>query len=463
MDNPELNKLMEDLKNFKLETQEKVRKTVWDKYVKIVYWLEKSERFYLRQEHGSWIAYSEKYLRQLLKGAGFFDWITEPDLKLWKAQAQSFWEAFLNHIINHNALKGAGLVGGRCEGLLEYGNEKYLITGSPKIINPVQGDCTFIVWYLKQLLPEPQLDHFLAWMRLSYLSLIQQLRSFGQVLFLVGPAQCGKSLLQVRLITPILGGRSAEPFTYMTGQTHFNSDLIKADHLHIEDQGVSHRQFDRHKFEDFIKITAVGTATRAEAKGQDAFMVYPIRRMTVSLNGESYNFETIPDLSESLVDKIMIFNCGTVDFGIPSSEIEAMIEKELPAFIFWFMNEWKCPEEILTEDRMGVNSYIDPSIREKLEGFSPETRTKQMLDVYLNEGAQQFIQGNATDIWGMLNASTAAKGLLLANCRTVDWLGRRLSAMQRKYPSRITELPRTGKDGTVYKILRNGTQPHNTL
>jgi hypothetical protein len=246
----------------------------------------------------------------------------------------------------------------------------------------------------------------------------------------------------------------------MIGQTHFNSDLIKAGHLHIEDKGVSHRQFDRNKFADAIKEIAVGSKVRCEGKGQDAFMVYPIRRLTISINGESYNFETVPSLDEHILDKMSVFNCGKVNFGMPSSAIEPKIEATLPAFLYDLLNVWKCPPEILTTDRFGVKAYIDPYLEEKIEGFSTETRTRQMLDVYLNEGNQESIEGNATDIWTMLNSSSSAKGLLLANCRSVDWLGRRLSAMLKKYPSRISELPRTGKDGTVYKITKNGNGSH---
>ena len=439
---------------------QKLRKLLWEKYVQIIYWMEKTERYYLRLESGSWVAYSEKLLRQLLQGKGFFSWILEGDPKLRKAAVDSFWRDFQNHIVTQNILKGAGLVGGRFEGLIEEGNERFLITGSPKIINPVQGDCTFIIWYLKQLLPGPQLDFFLAWLRHAYLSLVHQAFSCGQVLFFIGPAQCGKSLLQIRLITPVLGGISAEPFTHMIGQTHFNSDLVKAGHLHVEDKGISHRQFDRNKFADAIKEIAVGSKVRCEGKGQDAFMVYPIRRLTISINGESYNFETVPALDEHILDKMSVFNCGKVNFGMPSTAIEPKIEATLPAFLYDLLNVWQCPPEILTEDRFGVKAYIDPALREKIEGFSAETRTRQMLDVYLNEGEQNSIEGNASEIWGMLNVSSAAKGLLLANSRSPDSLGRRLSAMLKKYPSRISEYPRTGKDGIVYKILRNGNGNH---
>ena len=50
----------------------------------------------------------------------------------------------------------------------------------------------------------------------------------------------GKSRLQ-NLITPLLGGRVANPYHYMTGKSNFNSELFGAEHLMIEDEPASTR------------------------------------------------------------------------------------------------------------------------------------------------------------------------------------------------------------------------------
>jgi hypothetical protein len=439
---------------------QKLRKMLWDKYARTIYWMEKTERYYLRLESGSWITYSEKLIRQLLQGKGFFSWVLEGDPKLRTKAVDSFWRDFQNHIITHNIIKGAGMVGGRKEGIIEENGERFLITKGPTLIQPVKGDCSYVLCKLKQHLPGIQLDLILLWLKCGYLSIERQHFSWGQFLFLIGKAQSGKSWLQRHVITPILGGISAEPFTHMIGQTHFNGDLVKAGHLAIEDKGSGNGKFVRNRWTEGVKDIAVGSQIRCEPKGLDAFQTRPIRRGSVSINPESHNFETVPPLEEGTEDKLMVVKCDPIDFeGQGSYEIEARTKEAMPALIEHLLNR-DYPREIVTTDRYGVISYVNPELREKIEGVSIETQTLNMIDIYLNEGEQESIQGNATNIWTQLGSSSLVKSLLLTNCRSVDWLGRRLSAMLKKYPSRISELPRTGKDGIVYKITKNGNGSH---
>jgi|HubBroStandDraft_3_1064219.scaffolds.fasta_scaffold31609_2 hypothetical protein len=440
----------DEIDNLKLA--QKLRETVWDKYTKSVYWMEKTDRFYLRLPSLTWAGYSILNLRTILDHKGFFGWISEPDPKLRKIIEDRFWKEFRAHVMTENIIKGAGLVGGRCEGVLQFGTEKFLVTGSPHIIEPADGDCPFILNFLTQLLPNGQSDYFLAWLRQAYFHLRNQTRSYGQALFLVGPRQCGKSLLQVRLITPILGGRSAEPFTVITGETRFNSDLVRADHLMIEDKGPSWRGFDRNKFADNIKAITVNVSERCEGKGQDAFTVYPIRRLTISINEESQNFQLIPALDDSILDKLMIFRCETVDFGCPVIEIESRMEKEIPFFLNHLI-KWDAPEHVLSPDRFGVKPYMDPAYRQRVEEHSYDETVRQMLDVYLHEGDQEFIEGNASQIWGMLSASSSASKMLMQVTRSPNSLGRQLVILCKKYPESYTKYPRIA-GGTVYKISR---------
>jgi len=59
----------------------------------------------------------------------------------------------------------------------------------------------------------------------------------GQEVVLAGSIEMrkGKSCSPELIVTPLLGGRSAKPYQFMSGQTAFNANLFEAEHLMIED------------------------------------------------------------------------------------------------------------------------------------------------------------------------------------------------------------------------------------
>ena len=59
----------------------------------------------------------------------------------------------------------------------------------------------------------------------------------GHALVLVGENGSGKSFLQHYLITPLLGGREADPRMFLMGNDAYNSDVLGAEHLRAADCG----------------------------------------------------------------------------------------------------------------------------------------------------------------------------------------------------------------------------------
>jgi hypothetical protein len=434
----------------------KMRDLVWDQYTKIVYRLEKNDRYYLRLDDGDWVSYSLRDLRSLLESKGLFGWIVENDPKNRKMIMDSFWRDFKNHVLNHNTVKGVGRIGGRFEGIqtTEYG--KFLIEGSPIIIQPKEGDWPFIQSFLTQLLPDGQLDYFLAWLQKTYTHLLRREFSYGQALFFIGPRQCGKSLLQVRLITPILGGRYADPFTHMTGESRFNSDLLAADHLIIEDKGNGWRSFNRIKFADAIKEITVNRGRRFEAKGQDAYMVKARQRITISVNEESHNFEMIPCLEDSIEDKIMLFRCHPVNFGCGPIEIESKIAAELPAFLHYLIT-WNPPPFVISEnphDRFGIKSYFDAKYRQFVNELSPEELLGQVLQIWLDSDGLDEVEGTAIRIWNGLTNCQGTSHQLNRVAGDPRSLGRKLGKLARTRPEEVIFLHHS-RDGYVYRIRQS--------
>jgi ABC-type iron transport system FetAB ATPase subunit len=57
-----------------------------------------------------------------------------------------------------------------------------------------------------------QLKYLYGWLKTALECLQTQDFRPGQVVALTGPKDCGKSFVQDNIFTPILGGRSAEPY-----------------------------------------------------------------------------------------------------------------------------------------------------------------------------------------------------------------------------------------------------------
>ena len=49
------------------------------------------------------------------------------------------------------------------------------------------------------------------------------------------PSDCGKSFIQEHVITPLFGGRSADPTKYLLGKTTFNAEMGGAEHLAMQE------------------------------------------------------------------------------------------------------------------------------------------------------------------------------------------------------------------------------------
>jgi hypothetical protein len=154
---------------------------------------------------------------------------------LLKGQTCSQIDRILNLIQMQMTVESASALAGFKKGILNFGGKRILITSSPELITPREGDWPTLLRFLLKLLSAEQFVYFRGWMKVAIEALLNDIRRPGQALVLTGEKDCGKSLLQ-KLITVLLGGRMAEPYLYMSGSSSFNGNLFGAEHLMIEDR-----------------------------------------------------------------------------------------------------------------------------------------------------------------------------------------------------------------------------------
>lgn len=280
----------------------------------------------------------------------------------------------------------AGPMAGYREGLICVGGTRILVTVSPRIIKAEPGDCRTIRAICEGLLGEGggvQLPYFYAWLRLSYLALrAGDTRGMPAIAF-CGPKDCGKTFIQQHLITPILGGRMARPYPFMSGLTSFNGDLFAAEHLAMGDENPSNDLRSRRRFGAFLKSFVAEEYQQLHDKFCTARTMRPFWRLTISLNDEPENILTLPPYDDSISDKLMLFGARVFEWPtrvVLPAEKQAFARQfasEIPAFLSWLC-EQPIPEHVLSQ-RYTVHAYKCPRILNNLVEVSPEFRLLELI------------------------------------------------------------------------------------
>jgi hypothetical protein len=247
---------------------------------------------------------------------------------------------------------------------------------------------------------EKQSVFLYGWWKRSYESLVAGELNPGQVVALVGPKTCGKSLLQT-LICTTLGGRTANPFQWMTGATPFNSDLFRAENLHFGDEvSAASNIAARRKLGATIKQLTVNEWQSCHKKQREAVSLRPYWRVCFSLNDEPENLLVLPPLDDSVRDKIFVFKASrpslfdTPGWGDSRTADMAKLVSEIPYFLD-FLGRHQVPDN-LKDIRFGITAYQHPDIKVALDCMSPEERMLELIDEAFFPECGSFETGDFT-------------------------------------------------------------------
>lgn len=284
-------------------------------------------------------------------------------------------------------------IAGYPAGLHSAFGRKVLVRRSARSVKPVKGDCSAILKFVDSRLNLPdggpsQAIYFYGWCKASLEARIQgspgQWRP-SQGLILAGVSDCGKSRIQHNIITPLLGGRSANPGPYLFGATDFNAELASAEHLLMEDPASGTRNFDRVYFGEMWKQLIVADTFRLHRKREDAVTVCPFFRSTISVNNDPDKMRVLPLLTPDMREKVMLFlvNDEPIPFSLSTMEersrfVELMIS-QMPAFAYWLLHEFALPAEFFHK-RYGVKQWLHPALAMELFDDTPAAELLQIID-----------------------------------------------------------------------------------
>jgi hypothetical protein len=325
----------------------------------------------------------------ILNGAGAYEDVAPPIIRLlleqrladmgFHAERHLIRDACL-HICSHQSIDYAlPFLPGFPLGLHTINGARILVPQALTLIQPQPGKSNMIDGILLALLGAEQLTYFKGWLQISYNCLNNYERMPGQVLILAGPQDCGKNLTQEQIITPVLGGRAAEPYRIAVSKTQFNQDLYKAAHLMIADQK---NPADRTEMREFVRRMASNDFDSLHPKNKEAITLTVFWRMTISCNEQQADLKIIPPLDD-LGNKLMLCRCSLAPMPMPTgnpqarAKFAAALRAELPAFIDSLL-QFKIPANLYHE-RFGIKGYLHPELIHMVRQLDPEQEALELI------------------------------------------------------------------------------------
>jgi hypothetical protein len=330
-------------------------------------------------------------------------------------------------------------IAGYPSGLHTVFGSRVLVRRSSRYVKPEAGDCSAIRKLIEsrlnldeggQALGPQQAVYFYGWCKASLEARLQGKPGDwrpGQGLIFAGVSDCGKSRLQHNIITPLLGGRSANPGPYLFGATDFNAELASAEHLLMEDPASGTRNFDRVYFGEMWKQLIVADTFRLHRKREDAVTVCPFFRSSISVNNDPDKMRVLPLLTPDMREKVMLFLVNDEPIPFPLATMEeraafvALMRAQMPAFAHWLLNEFELPGALFHK-RYGVKQWLHPELAKELFEDTPAAELLSIIDaatwadgVYMlklweresyYKGEASFWEGTAEQLEQLLEGSS---------------------------------------------------------
>jgi hypothetical protein len=349
------------------------------------------KEYLVRNASDRWLSLTETQFKLRLRDLGISENASD-------GQMISPAEEVLLNIQDKFDVHYAGPLSGRDAGFYEENGLRILVTSSPKIIEPKEGEPTedhpfgFPIFdaLLKNMFAGPneiwpkQAIYLFGWLQVAVRAARARKSQPGQALAFAGPVNSGKSLLQY-LITEMIGGRMAKADLFLQGRTNFNSELFGAEHLMLEDENASTFHRDRMALASNIKKIAVNKVHPCHAKHRDIINIPPWWRLTISLNDRPERLLVLPPLDEDLGEKIILLQATCAPMPMPTATVEQRekffqtLVSELPAFLWWLENVFVIPDALVS-DRFGIREFHHPTLVTALNDISPAHTVLDMID-----------------------------------------------------------------------------------
>jgi hypothetical protein len=341
------------------------------------------------------------------------------------------------------------------------GGSRILIPSEATLPTSDPGDWSTLRRFMVGLLGEFQFQHLLGvlsvftrhmWAIRADQSKVWTRQPLPAVAF-AGSKGSGKTLL-LSLVSALLGNRTANPSAYFNGKTRFNSEIIAAETLAIDDEMAAKDTKTRARIAQGIKQWLFAREVRVEAKYCNPVMMVVHSLLLFAMNDGPSSLLCLPTLDESMEDKISLLKVNKVENMFPENSDEKnlftdQLFAELPHLLHYLLNEHEI-DHSMRNHRTRIAAYQHPDLLEALADLSPET---ELLEICCEVLKDKFIiampdtnaekvkvwKGKAFKLHTLLEASTKVSSLRLRQLLTSSSdLGTRLWEISNQHPDIVT-------------------------
>jgi hypothetical protein len=304
---------------------------------------------------------------------------------------------------------------------------------------------------------------FLAWLQRAYASGVAGKLLKGQAMVLAGGVGKGKTLLSVRMVGALLGGFS-DASHYLLSASNFNKEMLEQPLWTIDDGVAANDPQAALRFSETIKSAVANPFFTYRAMYKDGLKVGWDGRVLITCNDDVSSIRIIPNLDDSIIDKIIVLSFAEGVREFPPN-VEEVIARELPYFARWLL-DWQPPAEITGATRFGINSYIHEGLRVKALHAGGVSDVMELIDLWKKRMKPQEKHGeqwkDTASAW-LAEAGTDPALYPLVSKFTARSLGRKFMEASRIRGSGISVAAEGTKHGNVYCIDLTGDVHTKTI
>jgi hypothetical protein len=294
----------------------------------------------------------------------------------------------LDAIYNNGSITGAAPFVFRPSGLITYKGHRVLNTWDNKVVKPSDeitpwgpdGKFPFLSMWLDNIFdPKDQLPFFMAWWKYYYTSAYTCTPMPGQVCFLMGGANIGKTVLNRHVVGYSVGGfTDAADYLVQTGG--FNSEMFETPHWAVDDETLGESTLRQATFHAMLKKASANQEFKANKKYGIPTMCEWMGRVFITCNLDYVSSRALGSMDNTSADKTNVFKCVSESAIVfPSRPVFAeIIHRELPYLLRWMLN-WEPPDFVIRDVRFGYASHHDKTLVDQAHQGGKGAPFKELL------------------------------------------------------------------------------------
>jgi hypothetical protein len=274
--------------------------------------------------------------------------------------------------------------------------------------------------------PELQFHTFLTWLQKTYQAALNQDPIIGQAIYIAGPAECGKSLVGRKVISPLLGGFT-DAGRFLLGKESFSAQALSYPVMCVDDGEAASDQRTLATFTSNLKKLIVNKSHTFRDLFRRGVNTVWLGRIVITCNEDPESLRILPDASATTLDKVHLFKVQATAVKFPFNT-EEVVAKELPFFARWLISSYTPPDEVLVANRYGHACYHHSFLLGVARDATPAGALSEVLRLFLDSYDGDVWTGSCAELLSQMTNNDQVKPLV--DQFSVHSLGRTLSQME---------------------------------